>query len=124
MAERIETAAAVPGTGRERLERVLLSIGDDTALTEAHVEPVEEVLALLHANFGRAAPERASLSLQISVGRGGARLSHSHATQYAYVEQTLLLWREILGNLSLMWSLAEAGLSSPQESLVVELPHD
>ena len=73
----------------ERLERVLLSIGDDTALTEAHVEPVEEVLALLHANFGRAAPERGSLSLQISSGRGGARLSHSHATQYAYVEQAV-----------------------------------
>ena len=45
------------------------------------------MLALLHANFGRAAPERGGDSLQISVGRSGARLSHSHATQYAYVEQ-------------------------------------
>ena len=48
------------------------------------------MLALLHANFGRAAPERGGHSLQIGVGRSGARLSHSHASQYAYVEQARL----------------------------------
>lgn len=49
-------------------------------------------------------------SHQINAGRNGARLSHSHATQYSYVQQSLLLWREIIGQLSLMWSLAEADL--------------
>ena len=39
-------------------------------------------------------------SLGISAGRNGARLSHNHATQFAYVEQSLLLWREILSHLS------------------------
>ena len=35
-------------------------------------------------------------SLAIRSGRGGARLSHDHARQYAYVIQSLALWREIL----------------------------
>jgi hypothetical protein len=35
-------------------------------------------------------------SLAIRSGRGGARLSHDHARQYAYVMQSLALWREIL----------------------------
>ena len=50
------------------------------------------MLALLQANFGRAAPECGGDSLRISVGRSGARLSHSHATQYAYVEQARPPW--------------------------------
>lgn len=92
-----------------RLERVLLSIGDDEALTLAHVRPVERMLALLQANFD---PREAGggHSLQISSGRNGARLSHSHAAQYAYVHQSLCLWREILSRLSHTWSLAEADL--------------
>lgn len=34
-------------------------------------------------------------SLAISYGQGGARLSHDHSRQYAYVIQSLSLWREI-----------------------------
>ena len=34
-------------------------------------------------------------SLAISYGQGGARLSHDHSRQYAYVLQSLSLWREI-----------------------------
>jgi len=93
-----------------RIERCILSMADDTALTEGHVRPVQQMLELLEAAFDRDKPERSGLSLQISVGRNGARLSHSHATQYAYVEQSLLLWREILSRLSLMWSLVEADM--------------
>lgn len=92
-----------------RVERVLLSIADDEALTTAHVRPVQQVLDLLHKHFDPAASEK-GFSLAISAGRNGARLSHNHATQYAYVEQSLMLWREILSHLSQMWSLAEADL--------------
>ena len=92
-----------------RIERVLVSIADDEALTLAHVQPVQSMLDLLHANFESSAAEKGS-SLQISAGRNGARLSHSHASQFAYVEQSLLLWREILSHLSQMWSLAESDL--------------
>ena len=95
---------------KARVERVLLSIADDAVLTEAHVAPVEEMLQLLRDNYSPSAPADKHSSLAISAGRNGARLSHSHSTQYAYVEQSLLLWREILTHLSRMWSLAEADL--------------
>ena len=94
----------------DTVERCVLSIADDTALTDFHVDPVDEMLGLLHANFGRGAPERPHFSLQISAGRHGARLSHSHSTQFMFVEQTLRLWREILSHISLMWGLAEGDM--------------
>lgn len=67
-------------------------------------------------------------SLAIRSGRGGARLSHDHSKQYAYVLQSLTLWREILHGKSLLaftsactnpiadmfhlWYLAESDLLS------------
>ena len=92
-----------------RLDRCLLSVADDEALTEAHVAPAQRMLDLLHEYFDPAAPERGH-SLAISAGRNGARLTHSHSAQYAYVEQSLMLWREILSQLSKLWSLAEDDL--------------
>lgn len=92
-----------------RIERVLLSIADDEALTTAHVRPVQQMLDLLYEHFDRSTPEK-GCNLAIAAGRNGARLSHSHSTQFAYVEQSLMLWREILSHLSTMWSLAEADL--------------
>jgi hypothetical protein len=46
-------------------------------------------------------------------GRGGARLSHSHERQYAYVLQSLSLWREISTDMFRLWYLAELDLLSP-----------
>lgn len=93
---------------KARLEICLLSIADDEALTEAHVRPAQRMLELLYENFNRSSADK--LSLAISAGRNGARLSHSHSTQFAYCEQSIMLWREILSHLSQMWSLAEADL--------------
>ena len=39
--------------------------------------------------------EAPEFNLAISLGAEGARLSHNHARQYAYVLQSLSLWREI-----------------------------
>ena len=68
-------------------------------------------------------------SLAIRVGQKGARLSHDHTRQYAYVLQSLTLWREVLQGMDLhtpdspptklptdmfqLWSLAELDLLSP-----------
>lgn len=45
-------------------------------------------------------------------GRGGARLSHSHERQYAYVLQSLTLWSEISTEMFRLWYLAEGDLLS------------
>lgn len=80
------------------VERILLSLGDANAFLAYNQAPVARALELLYDTFspkGAAAPE---LSLAIQNGRGGARLTHSHSTQFAYVEQSLRLWNEIMGN--------------------------
>ncbi|KAK2950415.1 putative UPF0652 like protein [Blattamonas nauphoetae] len=53
---------------------------------------------------------KAKSHLSIRAGAGGARLSHSHPTQFNYVKQTLLLWREILNEFFALWIIAENDL--------------
>merc|ERR1719474_34339 len=53
---------------------------------------------------------RGDRDLSIAYGRGGARLSHSHKAHYHYVLQSLMLWREILHDMFMLWCLAEDDL--------------
>ena len=55
--------------------------------------PIARTLDLLRSHFSKTDTGVAGASLAISAGRNGARLSHSHAMQYVYVEQSLLLWQ-------------------------------
>ncbi|KAJ1672646.1 hypothetical protein EV182_006781, partial [Spiromyces aspiralis] len=55
-------------------------------------------------------PESNELSLAIFYGRDGARLSHSHQSQYHYVLQTLTLWREVLHDMFMLWHKADQDL--------------
>jgi hypothetical protein len=88
------------------------------------------MIAYLKQYFHPTSPgSHESTSLAIRSGKGGARLSHDHSKQYAYVLQSLTLWREILhggaeGTRSIarslisypdmfhLWSLAEQDLLS------------
>lgn len=54
------------------------------------------------------------LSLAISGGSGGARLTHSHRRQLAYVSQSLALWSEVAGDMFRLWALADADLLDPR----------
>ncbi len=95
-----------------RLTRCLLSLGDVEALIEGHTRPVVRMLEKLRAYFPKGSAEGAYGSLAIRAGHRGARLTHSHGTQYSYVEQSLLLWLAILSQLPRLWSLAEQDLLS------------
>lgn len=48
------------------------------------------------------------------MGRSGARLTHSHATQYTYCLQSLTLWSAVAHNMYKLWCLAEADLLDPE----------
>jgi Protein of unknown function (DUF2009) len=50
----------------------------------------------LKEHFHPTQPKDPKSNLAIRIGKGGARLSHDHSKQYAYVLQSLSLWKEIL----------------------------
>jgi hypothetical protein len=58
------------------------------------------MIAYLKQYFDPTQARSPKTSLAIRSGKGGARLSHDHSKQYAYVLQSLTLWREILHGLS------------------------
>ncbi|CAO3672297.1 unnamed protein product [Umbelopsis vinacea] len=93
----------------EEIRHCLYSIGDNNAYLRANRHPCEKMLSYLHTYFK---PEEfePGYSLSISAGRSGHRLSHDHSTQYTYVNQTLMLWREILHEMFMLWSLADQDL--------------
>ncbi|KAG8937306.1 hypothetical protein FRC03_002746 [Tulasnella sp. 419] len=98
------------GAKAELVRQCLYSIGDNHAFLRVNRDPCDKMIAYLKKYFHPTNPDP---SLAIRSGRGGARLSHSHEKQYAYVHQSLTLWREILHDMFKLWSLAEQDLLSP-----------
>lgn len=103
------TSSAV---SQDEICQCLYSISDYHAYLRSNRHPVEEILKMLQTCFEPTQAESAELSLGISAGRGGARLSHSHNKQYHYVQQSLTLWSLIMRDMFQLWSLADKDLLS------------
>jgi Protein of unknown function (DUF2009) len=105
----IETLAlryVKPGLSQEDVRQCLYSIGDNHAFLRVNRDPCERMIAYLKEYFQPTQPKDNKRSLAIRSGRNGARLSHDHGKQYAYVLQSLSLWKEILhGAAQLIWKL-------------------
>jgi hypothetical protein len=84
------------GLSQENVRQCLYSIGDNHAFLRANRDPCERMIEYLKEYFHPTHPKDEKSSLAIRSGRNGARLSHDHSKQYAYVLQSLTLWREIL----------------------------
>lgn len=93
----------------DEVRRALYSLGDNNAYLRFSRDACDTMLGLLRHFFDGPGPA-AKNELAILAGRGGARLSHGHTRQYAFVEQTLTLWREITHNLFGLWCVADADL--------------
>lgn len=103
---------ARPPLRPEDVRQCLYSIGDNNAFLRVNRDPCDTMLSYLTTYFHPMHPLDSTRSLAIRTGKGGARLSHDHAKQYAYVRQSLTLWREILNEMFRLWGLAEGDLLS------------
>lgn len=84
------------GLSQEQVRQCLYSIGDNHAFLRTNRDPCDQMIAHLRRYYHSTQVKDPKHSLAIRSGRGGARLSHDHAKQYAFVLQSLTLWREIL----------------------------
>ncbi|KAL0950208.1 hypothetical protein HGRIS_010200 [Hohenbuehelia grisea] len=100
------------GLSQEAIRQCLYSIGDNHAFLRANRDPCDKMIAFLQEYYHPTQAKDSKSSLAIRSGKGGARLSHDHSKQYAYVMQSLTLWREILHDMFHLWSLAEQDLLS------------
>ncbi|KAJ6616236.1 hypothetical protein B0H10DRAFT_1406666 [Mycena sp. CBHHK59/15] len=97
---------------QDHVRLCLYSIGDNHAFLRTNRDPCERMIAYLKECFHPTEAKDPKASLAIRSGKNGARLSHDHSKQYAYVIQSLTLWREILHDMFHLWSLAEQDLLS------------
>ncbi|KAH7887362.1 hypothetical protein F5I97DRAFT_1925819 [Phlebopus sp. FC_14] len=100
------------GLNQEKVRQCIYSIGDNHAFLRTNRDPCERMITYLKSYFHPTQAKDPKHSLAIRSGKGGARLSHDHSKQYAYVLQSLTLWREILHDMFRLWSLAEQDLLS------------
>ncbi|KAJ8582217.1 hypothetical protein M405DRAFT_831025 [Rhizopogon salebrosus TDB-379] len=98
------------GLSQEQVRQCIYSIGDNHAFLRTNRDPCEKMITYLKEHFHATQPKDVKSTLAIRSGKNGARLSHDHAKQYAYVLQSLTLWREILHDMFRLWSLAEQDL--------------
>lgn len=94
------------------VELCLCSICDNESYLNSNRLPIDQTLNMLRACFDPREPSDETYSLAIAHGDRGARLSHSHARQFKFAEQSLSLWRAIVDDMFRLWHLAEADLLS------------
>ncbi|KZP06726.1 hypothetical protein FIBSPDRAFT_763913 [Athelia psychrophila] len=114
--ETLATRYERKGLLAENIRQCLYSIGDNHAFLRTNRDPCERMIIYLKDNFHPNQAKDPKSNLAIRSGKGGARLSHDHSKQYAYVIQSLTLWREILHDMFHLWSLAEQDLLSERAS--------
>ncbi|KAG7401115.1 hypothetical protein PHYBOEH_002998 [Phytophthora boehmeriae] len=93
----------------DEIRLCLASISDSQSYLASNGSPIRRMIEYLEKYFK---PEKAEqgLSLEIRAGKNGARLTHSHASQYEYVLQSLLLWQNMTSSMLHLWWVVEEDL--------------
>lgn len=100
----------------DEVEQCIYSLGDHSTYLRNNRMPCDRLIAYLKEHFDPGDPKSPEFALAIEEGVDGARLSHSHQRQYAFVLQSLTLWREVLDNMFQLWHLAEEDLLDEERS--------
>lgn len=98
----------------EAVEIAIRSLNDANCFANDNVKTTERVLKLLKENFS-SSNCTGETNLSIEEGADGSRLTHSHSQQFAFVLQSLTLWKNICRNMYSLWSVAEADMLNPNE---------
>ncbi|KAH9256947.1 hypothetical protein BASA81_004768 [Batrachochytrium salamandrivorans] len=92
---------------------VMGSLEDALSFWRSNRDPVDKLITLLHTFFD---PNKEpnlplySLSLQGRDRKCGHKLSHDHRTQFTFVFQTLMLWKQVMNDFFRLWIGAENDL--------------
>lgn len=98
----------------DAIEMVVASISDHFAFQRFNREPVVRMIEYLKRYFDPT--KERDWSLEICRNKAGSCLSHGHRTQYTFVLQSMLLWREIMGNMFQLWQMTEEDLLDSDSS--------
>jgi len=98
----------------ENTRACILSIADNATFLLQNRRCCDDMLEYLTKLYDADKPRTPAHSLAILGGRNGARLTHSHASQFSYVMQSLVLWREILHDMFRLWVCTEGDLFDPE----------
>ena len=94
---------ATSAISEDEIRTCLYSMCDNHCFLNDHRQCMDDMIAFLQLYFSPDKCESAGLSLAISGGTDGARLTHSHERQYNFALQSLSLWREITNDMFKLW---------------------
>lgn len=101
---------------QENVRRIVASLEDALSFLRSNRDPVDKLIGYLKRHFEpRREPEdyAISLSLQNRNVKPRHELTHDHRTQYTFVLQSLMLWRDVMGDFFKLWIGAEEDLLDP-----------
>eukprot|EP01062_Namystynia_karyoxenos_P017222 TRINITY_DN1632_c0_g1_i1.p1 TRINITY_DN1632_c0_g1~~TRINITY_DN1632_c0_g1_i1.p1 ORF type:complete len:493 (+),score=186.51 TRINITY_DN1632_c0_g1_i1:211-1689(+) len=99
---------------RDDVERLIRSIDDCNCYMQDNYDTILQMVDELRRNFSPTRPDP-GFELGISEGAEGSRLTHDHGVQYHYVEQSLMLWKNIIRDMYRLWLTMEEDLLNPKQ---------
>ena len=102
--------------GKDNVRRIISSLEDSLSFLRANRDPVDALIGYLMKYFDpNKEPKEFEFSLSLRRdAKPRHHLNHDHKTQFTFVLQSLLLWREVMNDFFRLWIGAEEDLLNPR----------